>query len=216
MTRPNPNRTFSRHTNLPWGLLLVLIAYGLGVYAYVWAVYWNSPVYQAALLHSRAVVLLGKDSGRTATERNLVSAYEMTLSAAALIPEDLELLEELQRLRALFEARHFHLRPDLVHSTEMVAAKARRLEDAQQPWLLLGAREHGWAADQIITGPRRAVLWSIPGVVFIIGAWGVAWFRRRKQARDKHTAQQTELAQHVDALGEFRNRKTAPKKPSVP
>lgn len=217
---------------MPWGLLVVLAAYAVGVVAYVWAVYWDSPRYQAAISYTEALALLGKDDGRSCTERELVNAYEKMLRTASLIPAERSVLEHLEALRFRFEERGFKLRPDLVNSTEMVATKTRRIEIARQPWLVEGAREHGWAADQLLEGPARVVRWSIPGGAFIIVFWAYRQVRLKLQQQAKRVAGQVEVEKQVESLGEFRTglppakpkypkthsakRNTAPKKPSVP
>ena len=188
---------------VPYGLFVVLGVYALAVYGYIWSNYWNSPEYKAALGYAKALMILGVDDGRRCSEPQLNEAFEATLEAARLMPDERQLVDHLESLRHRFEERKFKLKPDLV-KVEMMSANTMRIEQERKAWLVVGSRDRGWAPDQLLRGPERAVLWSIPGGVFIIAFWAYTRFSG-KAARDKdHEADLKQSEREVAELGDFR------------
>lgn len=189
---------------VPYGLFIVLAVYALCVLGYIWTTYWDSPEYKAALGYARALSILGVDDGRKCTEAQLVKAFEATLEAARLMPEERQLVDHLESLRHRFEDRKFKLNPDLVKKAEMMSANTMRIEKERKAWLVVGSRNRGWAPDQLLAGPERVVLWSIPGGVLIIAFWAYTRFSG-KAARDKeHEANLKKVEAEVEQLGDFR------------
>jgi hypothetical protein len=187
-----------------------LALYGLAVLGYVWTTYWNSPEYKAALGYASALMILGVDDGRKCSEAQLNTAFEATLEAARLMPEERELVDHLENLRNRFEERKFKLKPDLVKKVEMMSANTRRIENERKAWLVVGSRDRGWAPDQLLRGPQRAVLWSIPGAVLIIAFWAYTRFSGKALRSKEHEAELKKSEREVEALGDFR-RRPAPK-----
>jgi hypothetical protein len=179
------------------------------VTAYVWATYWNNPVYQAAEQYDAALVLLGVDDGRKCSERELTQAMGMVLEAARLVPGEPALAQHVERLRWRFEERHFKLPLDLARHAEIVSAATRRVEESKQGWLPIGAHDRGWAATQLLAGPRRAALWSTPGVVLILLVWAWGRFGARAVREREHEAQLKQVEQEVAALEAARTRDPA-------
>jgi len=189
---------------VPWGLFIVLAVYALGVVFYVWATYWRTPQYQAAQEYTAALRLLGMDDGRKCTEAQLNEAFGHMLEAARLVPEERGLAKHVERLRWRFDERHFKLRPDLVHKAEAVSAMNARIEKEREAILVVGARDKGWAADQVMEGPQQTVLYAIPGGVLIIALWGYTRFTGRKARAEAHEAERKKIEADVAELGKFR------------
>ncbi|MDP2275886.1 MAG: hypothetical protein Q8N23_19880 [Archangium sp.] len=189
---------------VPYGLFIVLAVYALCVLGYIWTNYWDSPEYKAALGYARALSILGVDDGRKCTEAQLVKAFEATLEAARLMPDERQLVDHLESLRHRFEERKFKLNPDLVKKAEMMSANTMRIEKERKAWLVVGSRDRGWAPDQLLAGPERVVLWSIPGGVLIIAFWAYTRFSG-KAARDRdHEEDLKKAEREVEELGDFR------------
>ncbi len=189
---------------VPYGLFVVLAVYAACVYGYIWTYYWNSPEYKATLGYARALMILGVDDGRRCTEAQLVTAFEATLEAARLMPDERQLVDHLENLRHRFEERKFKLKPELIKKVEMMSANTMRIEQERKAWLVVGSRDRGWAPDQILAGPERVVLWSIPGGVFIIAFWAYTRFSG-KAARDREHEEALKREEaELDHLGDFR------------
>lgn len=191
---------------IPWGLFIVLGVYALGVLGYVWNTYWDSPEYKAAQSYALALSILGVDDGRKCSEEELTRAFELTLETARLMPAERVLVDHLENLRHRFEERKFKLRKDLVQKVEMMSANTKRIEEERKAWLVVGARNRGWAPDQVLEGPERAVLWSIPGAVLIIAFWGYTRFSSKAVLEKEHEAALKKQERDVEALGDFRRR----------
>jgi hypothetical protein len=185
------------------------------VTAYVWATYWNNPVYQAAEQYDAALVLLGLDDGRKCSEQELVQAMGLVLEAARLVPAEPALAKHVERLRWRFEERHFKLPLDLARHAEIVSAAARRVQESKEGWLPVGAHDRGWAAEQLLAGPKRAVLWSTPGVVLIILVWAWGRFGARAVREREHEAELKQVEQEVAELAAARTR-PPPRPPTAP
>jgi hypothetical protein len=182
----------------------VLALYALAVVGYIWANYWNSPEYKAALGYAKALGILGVDDGRKCSEAELVTAFEATLEAARLMPDERQLVDHLESLRHRFEERKFKLKPDLVKKVEMMSANTMRIEQERKAWLVVGSRERGWAPDQLLRGPERVVLWSIPGGVLIIAFWAYTRFSGKALRDKEHEAELKKTEAEVEHLGDFR------------
>jgi hypothetical protein len=201
---------------IPWGLFLALGVYALLVLAYVKFQYWDSAPYQAAVHYARALHLLGVDDGRTCSEAQLTEAMKEVLEAARLMPDELELAKHSERLRFRFEERKFKISKDLERHAELVSATAQRHAREQEPWLVVGVRDRGWGPEQLLAGPRRAVLWSIPGGVLLILLWGYGRFSARAVRAREHEDELKKSEAEVKALGQFREGlKQAPTKYEV-
>jgi hypothetical protein len=191
---------------VPYGLFIVLAIYAMAVLAYVWSTYWNAPEYNAAKSYAQALTILGVDDGRRCSEEGLTRAFELTLEAARLMPDERVLVDHLETLRNRFEERKFKLRPDLVQKTEMMSANTRRIEQERKAWLVVGARDKGWAPDQVLRGPERAVLWSLPGAVLIVVFWAYTRFSAGSVRAKEHEAELKRQEREVEELGDFRRR----------
>ncbi|PZR09620.1 MAG: hypothetical protein DI536_22035 [Archangium gephyra] len=189
---------------IPWGLFIVLDLYAVGVAGYIWATYYNAPEYQAAVSYAKALKLLGVDDGRKCSEAELVRAFGLTLEAARLMPQERGLVEHLENLRHRFDERKFKLPPQLKQHAEMMSANTLRIEQSKKAWLVVGTRDRGWGPEQLLRGPERAVLWSIPGAVFIIAFWAYTRFSHRAARAREHEDQLKAQEREVDELGNFR------------
>lgn len=200
---------------IPWGLFIVLGVYALAVYGYIRQTYWESPEYQAALAYGRALLILGVDDGRRCSEAELTKAFELTLEAARLMPEERQLVDHLENLRHRFEERKFKLNPELVKKVEMMSANTMRIEQQRKAWLVVGSRDKGWAPDQLLAGPERVVLWSIPGGVLIIAFWAYTRMSAKAVRDREHEDDLKQSEKEVEQLGEYRSglekRRPAPK-----
>ena len=196
----------ARKFPIPWGLFIVLGVYALAVLGYVWTTYWNSAEYKAALGYANALMILGVDDGRKCSEAQLNTAFEATLEAARLMPDERQLVEHLENLRHRFEERKFKLKPELVKKVEMMSANTMRIEQERKAWLVVGSRDRGWAPDQLLRGPERALLWSIPGGVLIIAFWAYTRFSGKALRDQEHEAELKKSEREVEELGDFRRR----------
>jgi hypothetical protein len=189
---------------VPWGLFIVLAVYAAGVYGYIYTQYWDSPEYKAALKYAHALTVLGVDDGRRASEADLNRGFELTMEAALLMPDEVQLVEHLENLRHRFEERKFKLSKEWVNKVEMMSGHTMRMEQEKKAWLVVGSRDRGWAPDQLLQGPQRVVLWSIPGGVFIIAFWAYTRFSRKAAIAKDHEAQLKDDERAVEELGDFR------------
>lgn len=200
-----------RRFPVPWGLFIILGVYALAVLGYVWVEYWNSPPYKAAQAYANALRILGPDDGRRCTEAQLNKAFEYTMQAALLMPEERELLEHLDRLRNRYDEKHFALRKEWVTQLEMMAARTVAIEKRRAPMMVVGARDRGWAADQLLEGPQKVFLWSLPGAVLIIAFWAYTRFSGRRVREEEHEAELKRQEREIRELGAFR-RQIKPKR----
>ncbi len=189
---------------IPWGLFAVLGVYAGGVGAYVYVNYYNAPEYKAAQHYANALALLGDDDGRSCSEKDLNRAFELILQAAVLMPKQTNLPKHLEALRYRFDERKFKLRKDFIERAEMMSANTRRHEDAKKGWLVISAYDKGWTPEQTMGGPRRAVLWSLPGAVFIVVFWAYTRFSHRAARAKEHEKKLQDVEHEVEELGEFR------------
>ncbi len=189
---------------VPYGLFIVLAVYGLAVYGYIWSNYWNSPEYKAALGYARALMILGVDDGRKCSEAELNTAFEATLEAARLMPDERQLVDHLENLRHRFAERKFKLKPELIQKVEMMSANTMRIEQERKAWLVVGSRDRGWAPDQLLRGPERVTLWSIPGGVLIIAFWAYTRLSGKALRAKEHEADLKQAEADVEHLGDFR------------
>lgn len=214
---PAPPSPAKRRFPIPYGLFIALAVYGLAVLAYIKVEYWDAPGYVAAEKYSRALWLLGADDGRKCSEAQLTEAMELVLEAARLVPDEKSLAEHTERLRYRFAERKFKIPRDLERHAELVSASAQRREREKDPWLVVGVRDRGWGPEQLLTGPKRAALWSIPGGVLIMLIWAYGQFNSRKVREREHEADLKKAEAEVKALGQFREGlKPAPSKYDVP
>jgi len=189
---------------VPYGLFIVLGLYLLGVLGYVWGTYWRSPEYLAAEHWNASVQLLGVDDGRKCSQADLERAFDHLAEAARLMPRVRGLPERLERLRWRFDERGFKLSEDRKRRAEAVSAVTRRLEEAGEPWLVVGSRDRGWAPDQLMEAPGKVVWWSMPGGVIIILVWAYLRFSRKAVREREHEQELKKSEAEVKALGAFR------------
>ncbi len=197
-------KSASRGFPIPWGLFIVLGVYAASVYGYIWSQYWNSPEFKAAMSYARALSLLGVDDGRRVSEADLNRGFELTMEAALLMPDELQLVEHLENLRHRFEERKFKMKQDWVNKVEMMSAHTMRIEQEKKAWLVVGSRDRGWAPDQLLRGPERVVLWSIPGGVLIIAFWAYTRFSTKAAMEKDHEDGLKESERELAELGDFR------------
>lgn len=200
---------------VPWGLLIALGVYAVMVGFYVYTTYWNSPGYQAARHWNDAQELLGVDEGRSCSRQNLEAAFVHLLEVGRLVPEEKWIHERIEAVRWRFEERKFKLDPDLKNRAEAVSMLYDRIRQNRQAVLVVGVRDRGWAPEQMLAGPSRAVMWAIPGGVVICLVW--AWWRfgpNRIKAQE-HEAELVKQEAEVKALGAFRDRPPSGSRPKV-
>ncbi len=196
---------------MPWGLVIALAVYSLLVGFYVYGTYWNSPGYQAARHLSDAQALLGVDDGRSCTSAQLEQAFVHLLEVGRLVPEEKWVHQRIEAVRWRFDERKFKLSQDLKNRAEAVSSLHERIRQGRQAFLVVGVRDRGWAPEQVLAGPSKAVIWSIPGAVVILLVW--AWWRfgpNRIKAQE-HEAQLLKQEAEVKELGAFRDRPSRPK-----
>lgn len=200
---------------VPWGLFIALGVYALLVLGWVYATYWRSADYQAAEHWGKAVALLGVDDGRTETRAQLEEAFAHLCEVGRLAPGEKWVHERIESLRWRFDERHFKLPEDLKMRAEAVSLlNSQMREDKQRThlFLVVGSRDRGWAPNGLIEGPRRAMLWAIPGAVVICLIWAWWTFGPRKIKADEHEARLLQQEAAVKELGAFRERGPGPTK----
>jgi len=185
---------------VPYGLFIVLAVYALCVAGYVWATYWSSPEYVAAEHVVAANQLLGVDDGRKASQATLTEAYQHYLEAARLMPRVKELHERTEAMRWRFEERGFKMEHDLKMRAEAVAAVWDRIQREEQPMLVVGLRDRGWQPAQLLDGPGRTFLYSLPGALVIVVVWAWLRFSGKKVRQTEHEAELKKLEAEVAAL----------------
>ena len=204
--------TVRQRVPIPWGLFIALGVYALMVCLYVYSTYWNSPGYQAARHWNDAVALLGVDEGRSCSRAQLEQAFIHMLEVGRLVPEERWIHERIEAVRWRFEERKFKLDQDLKMRAEAVSATHERIRQGRQQFLVVGVRDRGWAPEQVLAGPSRAVMWSIPGAV-VIGLLWVWWrFGPNRIKAAEHEEQLVKQEAEVKELGAHRNR-PPPSKP---
>jgi hypothetical protein len=200
---------------VPWGLFIALGVYGLMVCFYVYSTYWSSPGYQAARHWIDAQQLLGVDEGRSCSRADLEAAFVHMLEVGRLVPEEKWIHERIEAVRWRFDERKFKLDKDLEMRAEAVSAMHERIRQGRQAFLVVGVRDRGWAPEQVLSGPSKAVVWAIPGGAVVCLLW--AWWRfgpNRIKAQE-HEAELVKQEAEVKQLGAFRNR-PAPSEPPKP
>lgn len=191
---------------VPYGLFIALLVYGLLVLGYVWATYWGAPAYLAAEHFAQATQLLGVDDGRKADEATLRLAAGHYLDAAALVPEVKYLHERVEAMRFRFDERGFKLPRGYVQQAERLSERYTQLEAERAPLLVVGARDRGWAPEQLLAGPGKVFLWSLPGAGVILLVWAYLRFSGRAVLKQEREAQLKATEAEVKRLGEYRNR----------
>jgi hypothetical protein len=188
----------------PLGLLVVLVVYSGLVLVYVQQTYWSSPDYQAAQSYAKGLTLLGPEDGRRCSEADLRAGTELLIVASRLQPNDRSIADHLEHVRWVFDERKLKLPPDVVRAIELVSMNVHRAELEKQGFMPIGLRTKGWAPEQLLGGPQRALLFSIPGFVLIFAFWGYT----RWTARAVHFATREALLkkeeQALEELGHFR------------
>jgi hypothetical protein len=171
---------------VPYGLFIALAVYALAVVGYVYATYWNSPEYLAAEHFAAAGELLGLDDGRQASQETLTQAYQHYLEAARLMPRVKLLHERTEAMRWRFDERHFKMDHDLAMRAEAVATIWQRIQTEEEPMLVVGTRDRGWQPAQLLEGPGRTVLYSLPGAALIVVVWAWLRFSASRVHEDEH------------------------------
>lgn len=197
---------------VPYGLFIVLGLYALGVLGYVYATYWNSPAYLAAEHFAAAAALLGVDDGRKASRATLTEAYGHYLEAARLMPRVKLLHERTEAMRWRFEERKFKMDHDLSMRAEAVATLWQRIQQEEEPMLVVGLRDRGWQPAQLLEGPGRTFLWSLPGALVIVVVWAWLRFSGRKARGDDHELALKKMESEVKELA---GNRPAPAKPAT-
>jgi len=185
---------------VPWGLFIVLAVYALLVLGYVWATYWNSPEYLAAEHYAEAADLLGLDDGKTASSEIVLSAYKHYLEAARLVPRAEVLHKRVEAMRWRLDEHHYKLDHDLQMRAEAVAMLWQRIQQEQDPILVVGARDRGWQPAQLLEGPGRSFLYALPGGLVIILIWGWTRYSSRRVRAQEHEKELKQIEADVAAV----------------
>lgn len=199
----------------PYGLLIVLAVYALMVLVYVWGTYWNSPEYIAAEHYQQAADLLGLDDGKTASKEVLLSAYGHYLEAARLVPKSTALQKRVEAMRWRMDERGFKLDHDLAMRAEAVAMLWQRIQQQGEPLLVVGARDRGWQPDQLLEGPTRSVLYSLPGAGLLIAIWAWLRFSGRAVREREREAELKKIEAENAAVDAERQRRPSKPKPKL-
>ncbi len=189
---------------VPWGLFIVLTVYALGVLVYVWQEYWESPLYQASQHYAAAMELLGVDDGRSCTPEQLKQGFDELVETARLWPEEQDTAEHVERLRHRFEERGLKLDAERVRRAEAVSVLARRIREQRAPILVVGARDRGWAPDQLAAKPKTVAVWSVGGAVLIIAVWAYLQFAAWRVRSKERLEYVDEIDDQVREAGQFR------------
>ena len=189
----------------PWGLLVVLGVYCVALVGYVYTQYWSSPEYVAAQKYTQARQLLGLDECAKCSESELNEAMVLVLEASRLVPDEQWFPLQIERLRWQFERKKFKLSVDLARKAELVSLQARRAAEKKQPYLVIGAKDKGWAPEQILAGPQRALLWGVPGLVLIIAWWAYLRFAAHRVRQKDREGELKKAEANLQELGQFRD-----------
>jgi len=90
---------------------------------------------------------------------------------------------------------------DLAMRAEAVAMLWQRIQTEEEPLLVVGMRDRGWQPSQLLEGPGRTFLYSLPGALVIIVVWAWLRFSGRKVRATEHEASLKALEGDVKALG---------------
>jgi hypothetical protein len=174
---------------MPWGLLIALGVYALGVWGYVAYTWWSSPEYQAAQEYQAAWRVLGRDEGRHCSRRELEDAYRHLVRAAQAMPRMKELHEDLEHLNWRFDEKHWNVPVELRRAADAQAGEFARLEELNQTSLVRQSlKEQGWDPESLSGGPGRTVAWSLVGVAAICLAWAyLKWAARRVRGEERES-----------------------------
>ena len=191
---------------VPWGLFVALGIYALLVLGYVWATYWRSAEYQAAVNWDQAWSILGRDEGRSATQVELTLAYRHLLEAARLKPEVKSFHTELERLNWRFSEKKWEVPPDLRHASEAVASLWQRIQQERKPILVVGLRDKGWAPEQLVKGPKRVLMWSPVGGLLVIAVWAYGRFNVKRVREQEKEVEAQKLERELAERAQMRRR----------
>ncbi len=183
---------------------MALGVYVAAVYGYLTLRHWGSPEYQAAVHYHQALELLGADHGRKAPKEQLVRAYEHLLEAARRMPQVRTLHDDLESLNHRFVERGWPIPQELKNRAEAVAVLWRRIQDANEPILVVGVRHRGWAPDQLLDGPSQTLKWASIGVVLIFALWSYYRFGAQRLMRERREQQLEETERELKALAGHR------------
>ncbi len=191
---------------VPWGLFVALGVYALLVLGYVWATYWRSADYQAAVHWDQTWAMLGRDAGKNATQAELTQGYRHLLEAARLKPEVKSFHTELERLNWRFSEKGWQVPPELRHASEAVAGLWQRIQQERKPILVVGLRDRGWAPEQLVQGPRRVLMWSPVGGLLIVGVWAYGRFNARRVREQEKEVETQKLERELAERARMRRR----------
>lgn len=191
---------------LPWGLLMAWAVYALLVLGYVWATYWRSADYQAAVHYRAAHEVLGPSEGRHSTREELTEAYRHLLEAARLKPEVRTFHDELESLNWRFDERHWRVPEHLRHSAEAVAMTWTNIQKQNAPILVVGLRDRGWAPDQLLEGPSRVLRWAPLGAILIAAVWAFGRFNAKRQREEEKEKELRALEDELASIDRHRAR----------
>lgn len=188
----------------PWGLLVLLVLYAIFVSGWLTYRYWTSPEYQAAVAYDEAWSLLGKDGGRSAPPEELQRAFELLIKAGYLMPQVKTIHQDMESLRFRYAEREMELPRHLEFGAEEASRRWLEIDEANQPILVVGARDRGWDYETLKVGPTRVLLWSVLlGFVFVLIALYV-WWVGVVTAWEKREEHVQEVEADVEDLGRFR------------
>jgi len=193
-----------RRFRVPWGLVLPMAAWAALMLGYASLRYWGSDEYAAAEHVLEAKRLLGADDGRSARRKDLTAAYEHVLEAARLMPERKELLHWGEGIERRFEDRAWEVPGELHHRAEMLGARTRQLEEANEPTLAVGLRDRGWDPNTVLEGPGQFLAWSSVGFIAIAAIWVTLRFSYRRRRALEHEENLRAVEREIEELGAFR------------
>jgi hypothetical protein len=87
---------------------------------------------------------------------------------------------------------------------EAVSTLYERIRQQQEPMLVTGVRDRGWAPDQLAAGPGQAVLWSLPGAGLIVVLWAVWSFGPVRRKAEEHEQELQKIEADVEQLAGHR------------
>jgi hypothetical protein len=202
----DPGFKLPRRFQVPWGLVAALGLYVVGVGLYVTLSTRSSPEYQAAKHYLAAQELLGPSGGRNATRAELERAYDELLEAARLQPQVLTFHRKLEGLNGRFAERHWEMPPGYRLRAEAVAGLYRRIQDAQEPLLVVGAHDKGWDPEQLLARPTQVAKWSVLGALGIVVLWfALRLGEKQRQAMARH-ANLERIEEEIAEIGRQRRR----------
>jgi hypothetical protein len=182
--------------HVPWGLFILLGGYAAVSYTYIHFKDLDSPQYRAAMHLRSASQILGKDSGSSATNDQLLEAYNHLIESLILFPDDRWAHDQLEKVEWTLAVRGRKPPPELKRRADMLASAYQNIQAGRTSVLPVGPRDI-WDIDAVVDAPGRLVRYFTFGGLVIILLWSYKEFQdyqfHRKHEDEKHLDRREDL-----------------------